>query len=277
MAEATAEMSSDFLDDLLSLATRLAREAAELSLPLAGRTPAQRKADKSVVTATDHAIQERILTTIAQTYPDHAVIAEETLHSPTAHADRGSARYCWVVDPLDGTRNFIAGFPCFSTSIAVLDRGHPVIGVVFEHNLRQMYTAVRGRSAWLGQRVLQVQKPSTDEDILVGVPGAKDELSVRVVQTLTATKGIICRNLGSAAFHLAMTSSGALTAAFCKQCKIWDIAAGVLIATSAGAVATDPWGHEILPFPLGAPSEDRPVLVGPPAVHHKLLEIIKTL
>ncbi|MCH8165925.1 MAG: inositol monophosphatase, partial [Planctomycetes bacterium] len=68
--------------------------------------------------------------------------------------DRGSARYCWVVDPLDGTRNFIAGFPCFSTSIAVLDQGHPVIGVVFEHNLRQMYTAVRGRGAWfLGSRV----------------------------------------------------------------------------------------------------------------------------
>ena len=91
--------------DFLNLAERLARDAARISLSGASPARVTRKADDSVVTETDHAIQDHILGAIAVAYPDHAVCAEEKISQPDRHADRMSARYCWVIDPLDGTRN----------------------------------------------------------------------------------------------------------------------------------------------------------------------------
>jgi myo-inositol-1(or 4)-monophosphatase len=263
--------------DLLSLAKRLADDAARLLLSGESPSDVRLKADDSVVTETDHAIQDHILHAVAQAYPNHAVCAEETVSQPDMHSDRLAARYCWVVDPIDGTRNYASGLPCFGTSIAVLDRGRPVVGVVTEHNLGHVYAAVRGGGATLNGEPVQVTDPTRHGDVLIGIPSSKDELTVRVLQSWVATEGLVLRNLGSTALHLAMVASGALDAAFCKRAKIWDVAAGTLLVTEAGGRITDPVGRELCPFDLNAdPNEDIPTLAAAPPLHERLLQTTAT-
>ena len=130
--------------EMCTLATRLAERAGEIARARRGAGKTSLKSDASLVTETDHAMQALILDGIAAAFPDHAVVAEEQVADPARHADRMSARYCWVIDPLDGTRNYVSNMPCFATSIAVLDDGVPVVGVVIEHNTRWKFTAVAG-------------------------------------------------------------------------------------------------------------------------------------
>lgn len=270
-------MGDIVIPEALEFATRLAAGAGERALKMLGRGTVSRKADDSVVTDTDRALQAYILEAVAHRYPDHAFLAEETLPPAASHRAARPGRYTWVVDPLDGTRNYVSGLPCFATSIAVLDEGQPIIGVVHEHNLRQLYTARLGEGATLDGQPIRCSDPPPDYDWLIGVPSTKDPLSVRVLQRWVATPGFVCRNLGSAAFHLALVSSGALTGAFSKQAKIWDLAAGLLFVTEAGGRITDPLGGELLPLKVEADSnEDTPFLAAPPTVHEQLLRTIRS-
>lgn len=263
---------------LCEFAARLADEAAAMALPRIGEAPSGRKADNSVVTDTDHAIQAHILAAVAREYPDHAVISEETIRRPNAHANHDQARYCWVIDPIDGTRNFVAGFPCFATSIAVLDRGRPVAAAVREHNTKALYTASLGDGAAINQRPIRVRVPLPGEDWLVGGPSSKDVLTTRVLEKWIHTRGLIYRNVGSSAVHLAWVASGALVAAFAKRCKIWDIAAGMLLVSEAGGSVTGVLGQNLLPLDLSAPPDtDIPFLAAEPAAHARLLNLIRPL
>ena len=268
-------MPDSLNQDMLALAKCLATEAAEIARTRRKNVETRRKTDTSIVTDLDHAIQDRILAAIAEAYPDHAVLAEETVRKPSAHADPASARYCWVVDPLDGTRNYASGFPFFGTALAVLDRGRPRIGVVSEYNLGHLYAAVLDGGATLNDQPLHVNEPAKDDDWLLGIPSSKDALTVSVLRTWVGTDGFVLRNVGSTAVHLAMVASGALVGAFAKRSKIWDIAAGVLLVSEAGGVITDPDGGNLLPFDLGVdPNEDIPFLAATPGIHGRLLETI---
>ena len=112
--------------------------------------------------------------------------------------------------------------------------------------------------------------------MLIGVPSSKDALTQQVLTAWLGTKRFILRNTGSTALHLALVASGSLGAAFCKQCKIWDLAAGALLVTEAGGRVSDPFGLDRIPFRLdGDPDEDFPVLAGAPAAHQRLLDSIK--
>jgi fructose-1,6-bisphosphatase/inositol monophosphatase family enzyme len=113
-------------------------------------------------------------------------------------------------------------------------------------------------------------------DLLVGIPSSKDRLTVSVLREWAAQPGMVCRNMGSTALHLAMVASGALGAAFCKQCKIWDIAAGVLLVTEAGGRCTNVDGTDRLPFDLAAdPNQDLPILAAAPKTHERLIRSIQ--
>ncbi|MCH7807669.1 MAG: inositol monophosphatase [Planctomycetes bacterium] len=262
----------------MQFAQRLAGEAGDICRSRGGPGRISRKADQSVVTETDHAIQAHIVGAIADTYPDHAVVAEETISEGHAHKDPTQARYCWVIDPLDGTRNYAVGFPCFSTAIAVLDRGEPIVGVVAEHNVHSVFSALRGGGVTLNGKVIHRGQPMDGGDVLIGVPSSKDELTVRVVQHWAGVKGIVLRNLGSTAVHLALVAGGGLGAAFCVRAKIWDIAAGALLVTEAGGLITDPFGQPRSVFALdGDPNENLPFLAASPARHSRLLESIRAV
>ena len=261
----------------MGLARDTAAEAGVIARRHIGAVSVERKADESVVTEADRAMQDVILKAVGTAYPDHAVLAEETLAHTQRHAPLGDARYTWVVDPLDGTRNYAAGFPCYSTSIAVLDRGVPVVALVMEHNVSQTYTAIRHQGTECNGRRVSMEEPQPGMDVLVGVPSSKDPLAVTVVSHWVSSRGIICRNFGSTAFALALTSSGGLDAAFAKRAKIWDIAAGMLLVTEAGGRFTDPFGRERDSFRVDDdPEEDLPFLAAPRKLHGRLMTSINT-
>ena len=151
-----------------------------------------------------------------------------------------------------------------------------MVAAISEHNLGHMYLARSGCGATLNGAPIHTEPPPERGDLLIGIPSSKDRLTVDVVHQFMKTRGMICRNLGSTALHLAMVASGALTAAFCKQAKIWDVAAGALLVTEAGGRFTDPLGQERLPFHLAVdPNEDLPVLAAEPNTHARLRESIR--
>ncbi len=261
--------------EFVVLAKKLAREATDIAMSLLGKVATARKADNSIVTEADEAVQAHILDGIHARYSDHACLAEEASHGDCEAPDPSKARYCWVIDPIDGTRNYVSGFPCFATSIAVLDQGRPVAAVVHEHNSKQCYAAGHGRGATLDGKTICVREPVAGADWLIGIPSTKDPLTIRVVQTWVQTKGFVLRNTGSTALHLALVGSGALSGAFAKRCKIWDIAAGALIIEEAGGIVTSPTGGSLFPYSFDtAPDADIPFLAAPPKLHHTLLETI---
>lgn len=269
-------MPTESIAEMLDLAKRLAHEAADLARSYADRITISRKADESIVTEADQAVEAHILGAIAEAYPDHAVCAEESAAEPDP--GRAKSRYCWVIDPIDGTRNYASGFPCYATSIAVLERGHPVIGVVREHTRGDLYVATAGGGATLNEKAVHVRDVASDDDLLIGIPSSKDKLTVTVLRSWVAQRGMVCRNVGSTALHLSMVAAGSLGAAFCKRCKIWDIAGGALLVTEAGGKISDPKGGTWLPFDLtGDPHDDLPYVAGAASTHARLLEQLRPL
>jgi myo-inositol-1(or 4)-monophosphatase len=263
---------------MLALAARLAREAAEISLARIEQATASRKYDKSIVTTTDYEIQSLIVRTIGGAYPDHAICGEETAPTAEARVAPSGIRFCWVIDPLDGTRNYVAKLPCFATSIAVLDDGVPIVGVVYEHNTRQLFAAIAGAGATLNGRVIRVNELGAESDHLLGLPSSKDEMALRVGRVWHATRGYICRNLGSTAFEMGLIARGAITGMLGRRVKIWDIAAGALIIGEAGGVFTSPAGEPLIPFRMDAdPQQSIPFLAASTRMHGVLLESIRSV
>jgi len=261
---------------MLTLAVRLARKAADISLSRIDSAKPSYKLDESVVTTTDHEIQAMIVRAIRDYFPEHAICAEETAPGPGACIAPPGARFCWVIDPLDGTRNYVAGVPCFATSIAVVDEGIPVVGVIFEHNTNQMFTAMCGGTARSNDRDIHVHERGLGGDHLLGTPSSKDELALRVSRAWHATPGFVCRNLGSTAFEMGLIGSGAMSGMLGCRTKIWDIAAGALIIAQAGGSITDPQGAPLLPFRMNAdPQQNIPFLAASAAMHPVLLDSIR--
>lgn len=261
---------------MLALALRLAGEAGEIALPRARQLPLARKSDDSMVTQTDKDVQEHILAGISARFPDHAVLAEESTVTIQGFPRPGAARYCWVIDPIDGTRNFITGFPCWATSIAVLDGGVPVAAAICEHNQDALYGAALGAGATLNGHPIAVRQPPPREDWLIGGPSTKEPLTTRILEKIIHTPNFIYRNVGSSAMHLCWAGCGAIAVAFAKRCKIWDIAAGALLVTEAGGVISDVGGRPVVPFDLTRhPEEDIPFVAGAPEAHRTLVELMR--
>lgn len=261
---------------MLDLARALARAAAERARPHAGRTRATLKEDQSLVTHLDHEIQEMIVSAVRARHPDHAIIGEETLAPDPARPDPLAARYCWVIDPLDGTRNFVNGIPCFATSIGVLDRGVPCVGVIVEHNRQDVYEAMAGRGATCNAEPIRCADPPPGRDTLVGLTVSRNAVTRAVLNAYLDEKGTVLRNLGSTAVHLALVACGALAADVCSLCKIWDIAAGALLVTEAGGRISSPAGDPRIPFDLRVdPTTKLPTVAGAPCTHERLLHLLR--
>ena len=268
-------MSSEEYANFADLAVQLAQKVAKTVLDRLGTRAISRKADNSIVTDADVAAQSLILNAVADRFPAHAFLAEETVATHRTLPDARTAQFCWVVDPLDGTRNFVSGFPCFCTSIAVFEHGRPVVGVMAEHNLALCYAAVLGQGATLNGQPILAKDPEEGFDWLLAVPSSKDPLTVGVVRSWLGTRGFVLRNTGSTVFHLGLVASGVLAGAFAKRCKIWDVAAGALLVQEAGGVITKPTGQDLFPYSFDANANaDIPFLAAARAVHSRLLDSI---
>ena len=185
-----------------------------------------------VVTRADKESEAFLLDKIQKHYPGHAVFGEES----GAHA--GTAEYRWVIDPLDGTNNYSQGLPVFTVSIGLQYRGETLLGVVYAPYLNELYTAIRGKGAFLNNASIHVSdKTELDRSVLAtGFPYDKGIHPVNNIDNLSRIlphlRGI--RRMGSAAYDLCGVAAGFLDGYWELGLKLWDVCAGVLIVQEAG-------------------------------------------
>lgn len=254
----------DALDFALSLAA-LARRVTRANW--LNREPG-RKADDTIVTEADLCVQRALIERINVRFPDHAILAEEDTDAPANLPDVASARHVWVLDPIDGTRNFQREMPCFCTSIALLDEGRPVVGVIVEHNAGLVFTAVAGRGTTRDSRPVRVNADVPAKPIVTFQP-ATDGSTYDLASHWLAD--VHPRNFGTTALHLALLASGAVDAALCIENRIWDVAAGALMVTEAGGVITDLAGKPMILFDLSSdPRRMMPFIAAAPGALQRL-------
>ncbi len=247
------------LDALTALAVEIAREAGELARRrrTEGVTVAATKSViADVVTEADREVERLIRDRIEQARPDDGFFGEET------GAERGTSGLTWVVDPIDGTVNYLYGIPHYAVSIAVVS-GEPVpaqwralVGVVFNPANGELFHATRGRGAWLEQTRLSVSEPS-EAGALVATgfgydPATHDGDFARLRKVMPFARDI--RRAGAASLDLAYVAAGRLDGYFERGLHPWDHAAGGLMVTEAGGV--------IGGSPDGAPGREMTVAAG---------------
>ncbi|CAH1170142.1 unnamed protein product [Phaedon cochleariae] len=200
------------------------------------------------VTKTDKAVEKLLIDNISKQFPDHKFIAEESYSGEKILTDDPT----WIIDPIDGTMNFVHSFPHSCVSIALFVNKIPEIGVIYNPTLEQLFTARRGRGAFLNGRPIRVSgKKELSEALIMMEVGGRDPEKRRVVdenQKILMPQIHGLRSLGSAALNMAMVACGAAEAYFDFALQIWDIAAGELIITEAGGVIMDPAGGELQRF-----------------------------
>jgi len=266
-------MSTVSIQDLVQFAAELATEAGGVALAQFGSSPAQRKTDGSEVTSADLAIQELLARRIVGRYRDHAIIGEEVVVDSLA-ADPARARYCWVIDPLDGTRNYVRRFPVVATSIAVMDEGRPVAGIIRWHHAGQVFAATADGPTTLDGVAVQASRRPLDGNLLVGAQLGASHGTQNVVSPWLERWAL--RNVGATAIHLALVASGGLDAAFAKDCRVWDFAAGALMIERAGGMCTGLGGEPLFPVdPATCAETNYPFIAGGPKAHQALLEDIR--
>ena len=197
----------------------------------------EKKGAIDLVTEADTRSESIIIETIRKVFADHTILAEESGLS------KGNPDYRWIIDPLDGTTNFVHQLGLFSTSIAFALKNETVFGLVFNPITRELFTATKGEGAQLNARPISVSQSETvSESFLVtGFPynlrDYFDPLMMRFSKCLKASQGV--RRLGSAAIDLCFLACGRFDGFWEQNLKPWDTAAGELIAREAGAIVTD--------------------------------------
>lgn len=183
----------------------------------------------------DGLAEEAIVKELRRAYPEYGVLGEE---GGSQKAGRGGGRYTWVIDPLDGTSNYLRGFPHYCVSIALTENGEPIHGVIFDPIRNELFTASRGGGAVLNDHKIRVaeRKDLSGSVIVTGFPPRE---RVRAGAQLECVRELLrdaedVRRTGSAALDLAYVACGRVDGYFEAGVKPWDIAAGVLLVREAG-------------------------------------------
>jgi myo-inositol-1(or 4)-monophosphatase len=234
------------------------------------------KNDNELVTQADARCQQIIVDRIKETYPDHGFLAEETSEGKIfKQPPRASEPIWWVIDPIDGTNNFAHGMLLFTISIAVMYQGEPIVGVVFEPATDSMFTAVKDGEAQLNGRRINASQESMDKFASIGLDSHFDDGVPQWTREIIRQSRF--RNLGTTALQLAYVAKGSLAATIVNCPKVWDIAAGLLIAQIAGAIASDWKGGKIFPIDLeNYKGEELPVVAANKKVHPQILQLLKS-
>lgn len=228
----------------LNIAIKAARAAGNVilrALPKRDSLVIHEKAHLDFVTEVDRLAEAEIIKELRRAFPTHGFLGEES-------GQVGPTKQQWVIDPLDGTSNFLRGFPHFSVSIALVEKGEPVLGVVFDPLRDELFTAEKGRGALLNDRRLRVAPRRGIEGALIatGFPFRQRKLfddHLGMVKALLKT-GEDLRRTGSAALDLAYVACGRFDAYFEMGLQPWDIAAGTLLVREAGGQVTDMRGGD---------------------------------
>ncbi len=258
------------MQPLLNIAIRAARRAGEIivrGMNKLHRLDVREKGQNDFVTEIDLAAERDIVETIHRHYPDHAILGEESGAS-------GDHEFVWIIDPLDGTTNYMHGFPQFAVSIGVQRRGRMEHGVVYDPLRQELFTTSRGDGAQLDGRRIRVSSHIGLERSLIGT-GFPYQTNLRWLDSyMVMLKAVMqqaagVRRPGSAALDLAYVAAGRLDAFWEIGLKPWDTAAGSLLISEAGGLVTSLLGND---YKL-----DGDILVGTPKVHAPLLELLAPL
>jgi myo-inositol-1(or 4)-monophosphatase len=227
------------LHPMLTIAVKAARRAGAIinraARDVEGITvTAKRRND--FVTEIDRAAEDAVIETLRKAYPDHATLAEES-------GAAGASDYTWIIDPLDGTTNFIHGFPQYAVSIALRHRGAITQAVVYDPGRNELFTASKGRGAFLNDRRIRVSRRDHLRDALIGTGFPFKEIAhldeyLRMFKRVTQnTAGV--RRAGAAALDLAYVAAGRLDGFWELGLAPWDMAAGSLLIFEAGGLVSD--------------------------------------
>lgn len=228
-------------------------------------THVNKKGAIDLVTVADLESEKTIIGTIHKKFPDHTIIAEE---SGIARKDRHA---CWIIDPLDGTTNYVHGLGIFAVSIAFAIDEHIVMGIVYNPANGELFTAIEGQGAKLSDQPIQTTSTTqVSESLLVtGFPyligNDKGALIQRFSNCLAAARGI--RRLGAAALDLCYVACGRFDAFWEEKLNPWDTAAGMLIVQEAGGEVTD---FNAQPFQI----EQKQILATNGKIHQKMLTLM---
>jgi myo-inositol-1(or 4)-monophosphatase len=259
---------------MLNTAVKAARTAGRI-ITRAGQDltaiKISRKNRNDFVTEVDRAAEEAIVGALLGAYPDHAILGEESGHTQGKVAQEPEkADFIWVIDPLDGTTNFIHGLPQYCTSIALMQRGVVTQAVIYDPNRDELFTASKGRGAYLNDRRIRVaQRDKLDEALIgTGFPFRRLESLDRYVAMFKAVseKAAGIRRPGAAALDLAYVASGRYDAFFEIGLMPWDVAAGSLLVTEAGGLIGDLEGNSEHVF-------NEQVLAGTPKVFAQMVQL----
>ena len=255
---------------MLNVAIKAARAAGSIINRAALDVEAVRISQKQVndfVTEVDHASEAAIIETLLSAYPDHGILAEE---SGSQHGNP-KADHIWIIDPLDGTTNFIHGFPVYCVSIALQVRGRIEQAVVYDPSRNDLFTSTRGRGAFLNERRIRVSKRTQLKESLIstGFPfRAGDNFQhylLMMGDVMQKTAGL--RRPGSAALDLAYVAAGFTEGFFETGLSPWDVAAGSLLVTEAGGLVGNFTGESDF-------LEQREILAGTPRIYGQMVPIL---
>jgi myo-inositol-1(or 4)-monophosphatase len=224
---------------MLNVAIKAARAAGAIINRAALDVEAVRISQKQVndfVTEVDHASERAIIDTLLTAYPGHGILAEE---SGDQHGAKDS-NFVWIIDPLDGTTNFIHGFPVYCVSIALAVNGKVEQAVIYDPSRNDLFTATKGRGAYMNERRIRVSKRTQLKECLIsmGFPFRQGDSLKTHLQIMSdiipRTAGL--RRPGAAALDLAYVAAGFTDGFFETGLSIWDVAAGSLLITEAGGL-----------------------------------------
>ncbi|MGZ5218253.1 MAG: inositol monophosphatase family protein [Caldimonas sp.] len=261
---------SQALHPMLNIAIKAARAAGAIinraSLDLE-RLQVNTKAPNDFVTEVDHAAEAAIIDTLLAAYPGHGILAEE---SGSARGARDS-EYVWIIDPLDGTTNFIHGLPTYAVSIGLSFRNQIQQAVVYDPARNDLFYATRGRGAYLNDKRLRVTRRTRMADALIGTgfPFRKgDDLGryLKILETVMKSCAGV-RRPGAAALDLCYVAAGWYDGFFETGLSPWDVAAGSLLVTEAGGLVGNFTGEaEFL--------HQREVVAGSPKIYGQLVQML---
>jgi myo-inositol-1(or 4)-monophosphatase len=232
-------------EPIINIATEAARAAGNTIMRAMQRLDTIKIATKKpndFVTEVDQRVEQDIISIIRKAYPSHGILGEEG-------GEIKGDDYLWVIDPIDGTRNFIHGFPHFAVSIGVIYKNKIEHGLIYDPTRQELFTASRGKGAQLNDHRIRVSERKHLEECLLGTGFAyrhidkTNSLPGKILQGVLPICGDIRRG-GSAALDLAYVASGRLDGFWELGLQLWDIAAGILLVKEAGGIVSDPYGGE---------------------------------
>lgn len=222
----------------VEVAVEAAKAAGEVLMELRGRVDVQMKGRIDLVTEADVAAEKVIVERLRNAFPDHQIVAEESGVHEAVDAD-----YCWYVDPLDGTTNYAHGLPEFAVSIALLEKGVPMVGVVHAPGLRECYVAEKGKGTTLNGKPVRVSSEGelVRSLLATGFPydiATSEHNNIdHFCRFVLACRDV--RRIGAAALDLAYLSAGRFDAFWEYGLNPWDFAAGCLLVEEAGGQVSD--------------------------------------